>query len=725
MRQLLIIKKGMLILVLGIILVFAGSICVHASGPVPSPVIDYSFKTNPNAAVNRKALIVLVSFNDRALTYTNDQEWSNSLFGTSGATLRNFFDEESEGKTIFGPAEESYGTANDGVIKVHLNTNHPGTADKNKDQVHDELAKIFKKQIIANIDSYVNFKSFDKNNNGKLSPEELIITFVFAGYETTNNPTFPGVWPFADATGLGTAFDGVTMDGKTAVFSGEIQGENRAKIGVYCHEFGHCLGLPDLYHHVGIHSLMGTGSNHKMGGEIPIHLDPWSKIKLGYLKPVIANRSGIYTVNSFKAATGKNVLRINTNNPKEYFLIENRQLSGFDSSLYPACGYGGIAIWHIDETKAVNEGGVDLEGAKTNIKGEEINPYHFYAQGSDYTLLDDTDKTNTYTTAKLNNGSNSGIKVEVLSTSSDSMNVRITAPEIYIDTNERGPKISSFTASTNEIAVGESVNLKAVLKENIAPISEVTFKIIKDGIPQSDYITADLSSVSSNGNYTYDAVCIPNNYYSGEGKFLFYLDSATDIYGNKSKYTGYSVAVNVNNSTSNVNIAKQKPVTASRELPYEPASNAVNGIISRDNNADKWCTGVGYGNGSWLRVYLGGTKTLNRWKVVHEKASGSAYHYLFTKKYRLQASDDGENWRDIDIVDNSLGLGITDRPVAPFKCSYVRLYIDEADRDNCARICEFQVYNDTITGIDANFDGKNTEQISGFKRYAGSLHYTS
>ncbi|MFZ5986149.1 MAG: hypothetical protein ACOYWZ_03365, partial [Bacillota bacterium] len=634
MKNTIIIKKSMLILILGIIMTFAGSICVHASGPVPSPIIDYSFKTNPNAAVNRKALVVLVSFNDRALTYTNDQEWSNDFFGKNGATLRNFYDEESEGKTIFGPAEESYGTANDGVIKVHLNTNHPGTEGVSLDQQITEI-RMLKTQLVDNLDSYINFKSFDKNNDGKISPDELIITYVFAGFEqaSTYDKLFPCVYACTDIRSLTTAFDGVTFDGFTFVYSGEIHQSNkygtyRATIRKYCHEFGHCLGLQDLYPWVKLHSLMGAGDGIIPGqkaGESPEHLDPYSKIKLGYIKPTNANRLGIYTVNSFKAASGKNILRINTKNAKEYFLIENRQLSGFDAALYPTCGYGGIAIWHIDETKPLSRGGVDLEVAKMAKSGaviQDVSPYHFYAQGSDYTLFDDTDKANTLNTAKLNDGSNSGIKVEVLSTSSHSMNVRITAPEIYIDTNEKGPKICSFTASTNEIAVGESVNLKAVLKENIAPISEVTFKVTKSY--SSEIVYAILSSKSSIGNHTYEAVFFPEDYETlkGEGKLLFYLDSATDIYGNKSKYTGYSVTVNVNNSTSNVNIAKQKPVTASRELPYQPASNAVNGIISSDNNADKWCTGVGYGNGSWLRVYLGGTKTVNRWKVVHEKASG-------------------------------------------------------------------------------------------------------
>ena len=59
-------------------------------------------------------------------------------------------------------------------------------------------------------------------------------------------------------------------------------------IGVFCHEYGHALGLPDLYdttiasQGVGKWSLMGAGTWNgvKRAGDCPAHLDAWSKIKL-------------------------------------------------------------------------------------------------------------------------------------------------------------------------------------------------------------------------------------------------------------------------------------------------------------------------------------------------------------------------------------------------------------------------------------------------------------
>lgn len=136
------------------------------------------------------------------------------------------------------------------------------------------------------------------------------------------------------------------------------------------------------------------------------------------------------------------------------------------------------------------------------------------------------------------------------------------------------------------------------------------------------------------------------------------------------------------------NYALNKPATASRYLSYETPANGVNG--SANGLHDKWCTGFGYGFNSWLTVDLGTQCNISRWKVIHEKGSGNGYDYV-TKNFRLQASNDGVNWYDKDVVTNNT-QGITDRLLSPFNARYVRLYIDEGDSDNVARIYEFQVY---------------------------------
>ena len=124
----------------------------------------------------------------------------------------------------------------------------------------------------------------------------------------------------------------------------------------------------------------------------------------------------------------------------------------------------------------------------------------------------------------------------------------------------------------------------------------------------------------------------------------------------------------------------------SNELP----AKAVNGTYVDVH--DKWCSGQGNVNGSWLKVDLGKSTLISQWFVMHEKGAAviSNANNYYTRTYRFQVSDDNNSWRDVDRVDNNTA-GYTARYLQnPVSSRYVRLYIDQADADNCARIYEFQ-----------------------------------
>lgn len=122
--------------------------------------------------------------------------------------------------------------------------------------------------------------------------------------------------------------------------------------GVLCHEFGHLLGLPELYatggvpqEGIGIWGLMGQGT--WIGrGEMPPHPEAWSKAKLGWVDVELVEHSGRYTLAPVERVP--RVLKIwarGPDVPEEYFLIENRQRLGADRGL-PGRG---LLVWHVDE----------------------------------------------------------------------------------------------------------------------------------------------------------------------------------------------------------------------------------------------------------------------------------------------------------------------------------------------------------------------------------------
>ena len=160
------------------------------------------------------------------------------------------------------------------------------------------------------------------------------------------------------------------------------------KVGVFAHEFGHVLGLPDLYdtsyrsEGVGIWCLMGGGS-WGGGGAKPTRMSSWCLSKLGWVKPRKA-KTGSYTLDTLENdATACLWAWTRGKSEPEYFLLENRQKTGRDASL-PGSG---LAVWHIDENQSDNtnvlaykvglaqaDGRRDLENAKNDGDAGDLFP---------------------------------------------------------------------------------------------------------------------------------------------------------------------------------------------------------------------------------------------------------------------------------------------------------------------------------------------------------------
>jgi immune inhibitor A len=129
------------------------------------------------------------------------------------------------------------------------------------------------------------------------------------------------------------------------------------KVGVFCHEFGHMLGLPDLYdttnktEGVGVWCVMGAGSWNN-GGLTPGHFCAWSKMRLGWITPTVVRKAQTLEIPAVEK-TGRAVYRLWTKGKlgDEYFLIENRQLMGFDAKL-PGSG---LLVLQIDDSQHNND----------------------------------------------------------------------------------------------------------------------------------------------------------------------------------------------------------------------------------------------------------------------------------------------------------------------------------------------------------------------------------
>ena len=149
------------------------------------------------------------------------------------------------------------------------------------------------------------------------------------------------------ASGGFIKIDDYIIQPEISCYSGMIE------IGVFCHEYGHALGLPDLYdtsqagNGIGNWGLMASGSWGGDGAspEQPVHMSAWSKMVLGWVTPAVVQWDDSYDLPNVELTP--TVLKVWSDGQpgSEYFLVSNRQKNLNDSKL----PVGGLNIWHIDE----------------------------------------------------------------------------------------------------------------------------------------------------------------------------------------------------------------------------------------------------------------------------------------------------------------------------------------------------------------------------------------
>ena len=354
----------------------------HLRPTTLTPVLSGSAghgKSVPNTGTQR-TLVILVRFLDQASS-TTAASWNSLYFGASNS-VADYYNKASYGALNIGPASETSGTANDGVVGwLDLNRNHPNSGCCTS---YPNL-QLTKDAIVA-ADPFVNYASYDANGDGAIGRRELHISVIPAGCEYSYGSVPAGcksVWGHNATIDAGNGSivppvaDGVKVGGSAGgggyLQFGEMHNTHQATIGIMVHELGHDLALPDLYdtnpggnstdaEGVGVWSVMGGGSWSFVAGQFqgatPTLLDAWSKTYEGWLTPTrvsgtllsqsianVENNATAYQL--LDNPRGVDWTFQQTSGTGEYFLVENRQKTGYDASL-PGCG---LLIWHIDETR--------------------------------------------------------------------------------------------------------------------------------------------------------------------------------------------------------------------------------------------------------------------------------------------------------------------------------------------------------------------------------------
>ena len=199
-------------------------------------------------------------------------------------------------------------------------------------------------------DSQVNFADYDWNGDGLVDQ----VFVIYAGYAESQGGAPETIWPHEwalEGENITLDLDGVHIS--TYACASELCGATGTDldgIGTACHEFSHCLGLPDFYDTVsenyGMNSwdLMDQGS-YNNDSRTPAGYTSYERMFAGWLKPTEL-KGDEQTITGMKALvdSAEAYILYNDADKNEYYLLENRQKKGFDAGLP---GHG-LLILHVD-----------------------------------------------------------------------------------------------------------------------------------------------------------------------------------------------------------------------------------------------------------------------------------------------------------------------------------------------------------------------------------------
>lgn len=303
----------------------------------------------------KKCLVILANFADTKFKpehtldlykqIINGENYSDETLGFKGS-VRDYFKAQSGGQfeidfDVVGPVDLPKGYAGYG---------------KNDASGRDQAALVYPMvEDAVNLakDQVRDWKQYDWDGDGLV--EEVFV--LYAGHGQAKYPQDPDlVWPHKSAIDPMTVADGV----KVSVYacSSELGATEAIDgIGAFCHEFSHCMGLKDHYdingrgYGTGFWDIMCFGC-YNGNSFLPAEYNSYEKMFCGWKEPIVLNAEP-QKIEGMKAlaAGGDTYIFYNDGNENEYYMLENRQKTGWDAALPGE----GLIVLHVDYSKGAWE----------------------------------------------------------------------------------------------------------------------------------------------------------------------------------------------------------------------------------------------------------------------------------------------------------------------------------------------------------------------------------
>ncbi len=292
----------------------------------------------------KKGVIILVEFTDTKFAAGHDQALYNRIANEEGFTssdgfrgsVRDYFSAQSDGQftldfDVVGPYTMPQGYA-------YYGTNGPnGAIDLNVRSMITEACNQANKDV--------NFADYDWDGDGLVDQ----VFVLYAGRGEADGGNANTIWPHESQLYRPLSFDGVSVS--TYACSNELRSDTQINgIGTICHEFSHCMGLPDFYDtQYGGNFGMGPWDPMSSGSYLeesfcPAGYTSYERMYCGWKQPTVI--TGDTTITGMKGLSegGETFIMYNDGHKDEYYLFENRTKTGWDSALYGS----GMLVLHVD-----------------------------------------------------------------------------------------------------------------------------------------------------------------------------------------------------------------------------------------------------------------------------------------------------------------------------------------------------------------------------------------
>ena len=302
------------------------------------PIVDTGYRGVPYFphTGSPKVLVILAEFQDTTFTIQDTKKVFTNYLMNEGHFSDTRYGQNQNYKGVRGYFKDcSYG-------KFTPEFNVVGPVKLPKEQTYygegDDNIKALMEDACSAIDNIVNFADYDANNDGMVD----LVYVIYAGYSANysgNKET--DIWPKSSTVNISNTYDGKSIH-RYGV-SNELAGdENKTKgkekingIGLFCHEFSHTLGLPDIYaidkkaknqndQGMEFWDLMDGGTEVR-GGRVPASYLAWEREVMGWMKiDELKDSCNIKNLKSIDNG-GKAYKIVNPNASNEYIVLQSIQ----------------------------------------------------------------------------------------------------------------------------------------------------------------------------------------------------------------------------------------------------------------------------------------------------------------------------------------------------------------------------------------------------------------